>query len=172
MGLSVQDGDEASPRSKRLAEAETGKALRKLDWERRWLAAQMKWDFTAEERLELFTEFGVSSDGKERKLQLVRKLWAPDTIRWAQLLGWPMLSQLKFACGSDNFHLWSDLVKVAARLAGRCAYETTAETLSLKSPAESALLCVPSPPSCITKCLNATGLCFHHCMSCRLCKGV
>ena len=82
MGLSVQDGDEASPRSKRIAESETGKALRKLDWERRWLAAQMKWDFTPDERLELFTEFGVSSDGKERKLQLVRKLWAPDTIRW------------------------------------------------------------------------------------------
>lgn len=81
MGLSVQDGDEASPRSKRIAEAETSKALRKLDWERRWLAAQMKWDFTSDERLELFTEFGVSSDGKERKLQLVRKLWAPDTIR-------------------------------------------------------------------------------------------
>ena len=87
MGLSVQDGDEASPRSQRIAEAETGKALRKLDWERRWLAAQMKWDFTAEERLELFAEFGVSPEGKERKLQLVRKLWAPDTIRQAWLLG-------------------------------------------------------------------------------------
>lgn len=81
MGLSVQDGDEASPRSKRIAEAESSKALRKLDWERRWLAAQMKWDFAAEERLELFTEFGVAADGKERKLQLVRKLWAPDTVR-------------------------------------------------------------------------------------------
>lgn len=81
MGLSVQDGDEASPRSKRIAEAESSKALRKLEWERRWLAAQMKWDFAAEERLELFTEFGVAADGKERKLQLVRKLWAPDTIR-------------------------------------------------------------------------------------------
>ena len=82
-GLSLQDGDEASPRMKRYAEAESNKALRKLDWERRWLAAQMKWDFTPDERLDLFTEFGISSDGKERKLQLVRKLWAPDTIRWA-----------------------------------------------------------------------------------------
>ena len=94
MGLSVQDGDEASPRSKRLAEAETGKALRKLDWERRWLAAQMKWDFTADERLELFTEFGVSADGKERKLQLVRKLWAPDTIRWGTVSASLMRGQL------------------------------------------------------------------------------
>ena len=82
-GLSLQDGDEASPRTKRFAEAESNKALRKLDWERRWLAAQMKWDFAPDERLDLFTEFGISSDGKERKLQLVRKLWAPDTIRWA-----------------------------------------------------------------------------------------
>ena len=81
MGLAVQDGDEASPRTKRVAKAESSKALRKLDWERRWLAAQMKWDFSPEERLELFAEFGVSPEGKERKLQLVRKLWAPHTIR-------------------------------------------------------------------------------------------
>ena len=88
MGLTLQDGDEASPRTKRFAQAESSKALRKLDWERRWLAAQMKWDFTPEERLDLFNEFGISSDGKERKLQLVRKLWAPDTIRsaWGLML--------------------------------------------------------------------------------------
>lgn len=85
MGLSLQDG-EASPRTQRFAQAESSKALRKLDWERRWLAAQMKWDFTPEERLDLFNEFGVSVDGKERKLQLVKKLWAPDTIRCARLM--------------------------------------------------------------------------------------
>ena len=106
MGLSVQDGDQASPRSKRLAEAERSKALRKVEWERRWLAAQMKWEFSPEERLDLFTQFGVPSDGKERKLQLVRRLWAPDTIRgthtvWYSLLqGWCSASMGVF--NTDN----------------------------------------------------------------------
>ena len=47
-------------------------------WERKFLAAQLKLDFDDEEREELFLSWNVHRESKERKMQLVRKLWAPD----------------------------------------------------------------------------------------------
>ena len=50
-------------------------------WERKFLAAQLKLDFDDEEREELFLAWNVHRESKERKMQLVRKLWAPDQTR-------------------------------------------------------------------------------------------
>lgn len=60
---------------------ELDKAARALDWERKSLAAQLKWNLTEGEREELFREWDVDVDKKERKLQLVFKLWSPETVR-------------------------------------------------------------------------------------------
>eukprot|EP00891_Asterochloris_glomerata_P003556 jgi/Astpho2/3556/fgenesh1_pg.00057_%23_33_t len=70
-----------SPNSKTAAAARLSKAARKLEWERRWLAQQMKYEFTPEERADLFVSWNVHRDSRERKLQLTRQLWAPTTIR-------------------------------------------------------------------------------------------
>jgi hypothetical protein len=53
---------------------------RALDWERKSLAAQLKWNLTEAEREELFRAWSVDPDTKERKLQLVFKLWNRETV--------------------------------------------------------------------------------------------
>ena len=55
--------------------------MRARQWERKFLAAQLKLDFDDEEREELFLTWNVHRESKERKMQLVRKLWAPDQTR-------------------------------------------------------------------------------------------
>eukprot|EP00884_Botryococcus_braunii_P023657 jgi/Botrbrau1/9976/Bobra.0012s0070.1 len=59
------------------------KARRKLEWERKWLAQQFKWDFTPEEREDMFLQWNVHRDSKERKLQLLRRVWSPGVVREA-----------------------------------------------------------------------------------------
>lgn len=49
-----------------------------LQWERRFLASQLKVEYSAEERDELFLKWNIYKDSKERKLQLVRQLWAAN----------------------------------------------------------------------------------------------
>ncbi len=68
-----------------------------MQWERRWLAQQMKYEFTPEERADLFVSWNVHRDSRERKLQLTRQLWAPTTIRWVLLL-----SQADHSCGCPH----------------------------------------------------------------------
>lgn len=53
---------------------------RALDWERKSLAAGLKWNLTEPEREELYRSWGVDPDTKERKLQLVFKLWSKETL--------------------------------------------------------------------------------------------
>ena len=55
--------------------------MRWAQWERKFLAAQLKLDFDDEEREELFLAWNVHRESKERKMQLARKLWAPDQTR-------------------------------------------------------------------------------------------
>ncbi len=57
--------------------------MRWAQWERKFLAAQLKLDFDDEEREELFLAWNVHRESKERKMQLARKLWAPDQTRHA-----------------------------------------------------------------------------------------
>lgn len=54
---------------------------RALDWERKSLAAGLKWNLTEPEREELYRSWGVDPDTKERKLQLVFKLWSKETLQ-------------------------------------------------------------------------------------------
>jgi hypothetical protein len=56
-------------------------AVRALDWERKSLAAGLKWNLTELEREELYQSWGVDADTKERKLQLVFKLWSKETLQ-------------------------------------------------------------------------------------------
>ncbi|GFH07837.1 kinesin motor domain-containing protein [Haematococcus lacustris] len=53
--------------------AERDKALRALDWERKSLARALKLSLDDAGRDALFAAWGVNSDTKERKLQLVHK---------------------------------------------------------------------------------------------------
>ncbi|KAK9847039.1 hypothetical protein WJX84_002496 [Apatococcus fuscideae] len=76
--MGVSSADDGSPESKQSAEKFLEKAQRKLEWERRFLASQLKVEYTAEERDELFLKWNIYKDSKERKLQLVRQLWAAN----------------------------------------------------------------------------------------------
>ena len=49
--------------------------------ERKWLATQLKFEFTEEERRSLFEQWNVATDAKERKIRLIRKLWSAETVR-------------------------------------------------------------------------------------------
>jgi hypothetical protein len=60
---------------------ELDRAARALDWERKSLAAGLKWNLTEAEREELYRAWGVDADTKERKLQLVFKLWSKDVLQ-------------------------------------------------------------------------------------------
>ena len=51
--------------------------------ERKWLATQLKFEFTEEERRSLFEQWNVATDAKERKIRLIRKLWSAETVRRA-----------------------------------------------------------------------------------------
>lgn len=55
-------------------------AARALDWERKSLAQQLKWCLNEQEREELFRSWAIDPDTKERKLQLVLKLWSRETL--------------------------------------------------------------------------------------------
>lgn len=67
-----------------------------VQWERRFLASQLKVEYSAEERDELFLKWNIYKDSKERKLQLVRQLWAANR-QWVQALADSPLS-LPIAC--------------------------------------------------------------------------
>lgn len=56
-------------------------SCRALDWERKSLAAGLKWNLTEPEREELYRGWGVDPDTKERKLQLVFKLWSKEILQ-------------------------------------------------------------------------------------------
>lgn len=58
-----------------------GTVCRALDWERKSLAAGLKWNLTEPEREELYRTWAVDPDTKERKLQLVFKLWSKETLQ-------------------------------------------------------------------------------------------
>ncbi|GAX76977.1 hypothetical protein CEUSTIGMA_g4424.t1 [Chlamydomonas eustigma] len=62
---------------------ELERAIQALDWEQKNLAQNLKWNFTDEERERLMQEWGVNIHTKGRKLQLVRRLWHPQTLRQA-----------------------------------------------------------------------------------------
>lgn len=59
------------------------KEERYLQWEQKWLAQQVKWDFTADEREELFLTWNIHKESKQRKLQLIKCLWSAKTLRLA-----------------------------------------------------------------------------------------
>eukprot|EP00210_Caulerpa_lentillifera_P006487 g6198.t2 len=70
----------SDPRTKAQHDRALKHASKRLDNERRWLAAQLKTEFNTEEREMLFKEWGVPLDVKERKLKLICKLWSRETI--------------------------------------------------------------------------------------------
>ncbi|KAK9863519.1 hypothetical protein WJX84_000419 [Apatococcus fuscideae] len=76
--MGVSSADDGSPESKQKAEKFLEKAQRKLEWERRFLASQLKVEYSSEERDELFLKWNIYRDSKERKLQLVRQLWTAN----------------------------------------------------------------------------------------------
>lgn len=51
---------------------------RALDWERKSLAQALKWEYEDEEREELYEAWRIPLGSKERKLQLVLKLWSRE----------------------------------------------------------------------------------------------
>eukprot|EP00798_Chlamydomonas_sp_ICE-L_P005584 gene5584-4219_t len=66
------------PRGERCKELE--RAARAMDWERKSLANQLKYLYTEEQRGSLFNEWKINPSSKERKLQLVNKLWQNSTL--------------------------------------------------------------------------------------------
>lgn len=85
------------------------KAARALDWERKSLAAGLKWNLTETEREELYQAWGVDPDTKERKLQLVFKLWSRETLQ--QPDGMARSSELVvMLCGMDASEHMMELV--------------------------------------------------------------
>ncbi|KAF6264491.1 hypothetical protein COO60DRAFT_1457603 [Scenedesmus sp. NREL 46B-D3] len=85
------------------------KAARALDWERKSLAAGLKWNLTETERDELYRAWGVDPDTKERKLQLVFKLWSRETLQ--QPDGMARSSELVVTlCGMDASEHMMELV--------------------------------------------------------------
>jgi hypothetical protein len=52
-----------------------------VQWEQKWLAQQVKWDFTTEEREEMFLAWNIHRESKQRKLQLIKCLWSAKTLR-------------------------------------------------------------------------------------------
>lgn len=52
-----------------------------VQWEQKWLAQQVKWDFSAEEREEMFLTWNIHKESKQRKLQLIKCLWSGKTLR-------------------------------------------------------------------------------------------
>lgn len=52
-----------------------------MQWEQKWLAQQVKWDFTTEEREEMFLAWNIHRESKQRKLQLIKCLWSAKTLR-------------------------------------------------------------------------------------------
>ncbi|KAK9830021.1 hypothetical protein WJX72_009242 [[Myrmecia] bisecta] len=79
--IGTAEEDDSSPAEQRQTQKKLEKARRKLEWERKFLAQQLKWDCTPEEREEMFLQWNVHRDSKERKLQLVRRLWSPPVIQ-------------------------------------------------------------------------------------------
>lgn len=63
---------------------ELDRAARHLDWERKSLAYQIKWVLNEEEREALYQDWNIDPLSKERKLQLVRKLWDKETLKTHQ----------------------------------------------------------------------------------------
>ena len=53
-----------------------------VQWEQKWLAQQVKWDFTADEREEMFLTWNIHKESKQRKLQLIKCLWSAKTLRY------------------------------------------------------------------------------------------
>ncbi|GMH45810.1 hypothetical protein BSKO_13773 [Bryopsis sp. KO-2023] len=75
------DMDSGSVLSKSYGHLKLEKAAKKLEWERRWLAVQLKWMYNEEARVDLFKEWGVPLNAKERKMKLMNKLWDDETVR-------------------------------------------------------------------------------------------
>ena len=84
-------------------------------WERKFLAAQLKLDFDDGDREELFLAWNVHRESRERKTQLVKKLWAPDQTRCRTLS-----CRLSGAAGAD--------LRAAA-----CHHETTLVAQNLRT---------------------------------------
>ena len=52
-----------------------------VQWECKWLAQQVKWDFSPEEREEMFLAWNIHRESKQRKLQLIKRLWSTEILR-------------------------------------------------------------------------------------------
>lgn len=77
-----------------------------LQWEQKWLAQQVKWDFTADEREELFLTWNIHKESKQRKLQLIKCLWSAKTLRCLSMrsaLGDKVGSNLAYAALGQRY---------------------------------------------------------------------
>lgn len=57
-----------------------------MQWEQKWLSGQIKWDTDEQEREEMFLSWNVHRESKQRKLQLIRRIWSPETLRYGLFL--------------------------------------------------------------------------------------
>lgn len=84
------------------------KALRN---EREFLARRMGSRLTEEERERLFIKWQVPLEAKQRKLQLVNKLWADRSFWWRAILKLLPLYKNFAICKAgmgDTIYFWSD----------------------------------------------------------------
>jgi len=72
---------DATPRTAKAAAKQQQKAARKLEWERQWLAAQLKWEYEEADRMAILDAWGVPRDSKKRKVELMGKVWSSDTTQ-------------------------------------------------------------------------------------------
>ena len=52
-----------------------------LQWEQKWLSGLVRWDTDEKEREDMFLAWNVHRESKQRKLQLIRRIWSPETLR-------------------------------------------------------------------------------------------
>lgn len=74
----IRAAADGTPRTKRNFDKSQQKAERKLEWEKQWLASQLKWEYEEEDRLKILDAWGVSRDVKKRKVELMSKIWSGD----------------------------------------------------------------------------------------------
>lgn len=63
-----------------------------LQWERKYLALQLKYSLNEVQREKLYQQWGVKLTEKGRKLKLINKLWSEEP------LGWPNINILYCHC--------------------------------------------------------------------------
>ena len=75
------------------AEQECSLIAEDMQWEQRWLEAQLNQEMGPGQREALFEEWGIPASGKQRKHRLVAALFSPHTLQCAlaMLWGWRRL---------------------------------------------------------------------------------